>query len=57
MIGDSLTDIRTARAATVPVIAVDFGYSEDPVTSYAPDRVIGDFSQLPAAVAAVLSAK
>jgi phosphoglycolate phosphatase len=57
MIGDSLTDIRTARAAAVPVIAVDFGYSEKPVTSYAPDRVIGDFSQLPAAIAAVLSAK
>ena len=28
MIGDSMTDVRTARAASVPVIAVDFGYSE-----------------------------
>ena len=28
MIGDSITDVRTARAANVPVIAVDFGYSE-----------------------------
>ena len=30
MIGDSATDIRTARAAGIPVIAVDFGYSEAP---------------------------
>ncbi len=53
MIGDSLTDIRTARAAAVPVIAVDFGYSEEPVSAYAPDRIVGHFSQLPAAVAAI----
>jgi phosphoglycolate phosphatase len=50
MVGDSLTDIRTARDAGVPVIAVDFGYSEKPVADYAPDRIIGHFSQLPAAV-------
>ena len=48
-----MTDIRTARAAAVPVIAVDFGYSEEPVSEYAPDRIIGHFSQLPAAVAAI----
>src|SRR5690606_2056953 len=32
MVGDSVTDIDTARAAGVPVIAVDFGYTETPVT-------------------------
>ena len=57
MVGDSLTDIRTARAAGVPVIAVDFGYSERPVAEYTPDRVIGHFSQLPAAIAAVFDAR
>ena len=31
MIGDSIVDIHTARAAGIPVIAVDFGYSERPV--------------------------
>ncbi len=31
MVGDSVTDIRTARAAAIPVIAVDFGYSDRPV--------------------------
>lgn len=51
MIGDSLTDIRTARAAGIPVIAVDFGYSERPVAEYQPDRVISHFSQLPASIA------
>ncbi len=36
MVGDSGTDIRTARAATVPVIAVDFGYSEVPIATLQP---------------------
>ena len=56
MIGDSATDIRTARAASIPVIAVDFGYSERPVAEFGPDRIISHFAQLPAAVAAFISA-
>jgi phosphoglycolate phosphatase len=52
MVGYSGTDIRSARAAGVPVIAVDFGYSEVPVSEFAPDRVISHFQQLPAAIAA-----
>jgi phosphoglycolate phosphatase len=55
MIGDSGTDIRTARAAGVPVIAVDFGYSERPVAELNPDRIISRFAELPAAVAAIAS--
>ena len=53
MIGDSVTDIRTARAAGIPVIAVDFGYSERPVSEFGPDCVISHFTQLPAAIAAI----
>jgi phosphoglycolate phosphatase len=53
MVGDSETDIRTARAAGVPVIAVDFGYSEKPVSEFAPDRMIGHYSQLPGVIAAI----
>jgi phosphoglycolate phosphatase len=53
MIGDSATDIRTAQAAAIPVIAVDFGYSEAPVAEYGPDRVISHFAQLPAEIAAI----
>src|SRR5258705_319445 len=50
MVGDSITDIEVARAARVPVIAVDFGYTETPVSALDPDMVIGDFGKLPAAV-------
>jgi len=57
MIGDSETDILTARAAGVPVIAVDFGYSERPVADYAPDRVISHFAQLPDQIAAFSAIK
>jgi phosphoglycolate phosphatase len=53
MVGDSADDIDTARAASVPVIAVDFGYTETPVTQLGPDRVIGHFADLPAAVSAL----
>lgn len=56
MIGDSLTDIRTARAAGVPIIAVDFGYSERPIAEFGPDWTISDFAQLPASIAAISSA-
>jgi phosphoglycolate phosphatase len=51
MIGDSRTDIATARAAGIPVIAVDFGYTDRPIEEFSPDRVISHFSELPAAVA------
>lgn len=51
MIGDSETDILTARAAGIPVIAVDFGYSERPVSEYGPDRLISHFAQLPDQIA------
>ena len=54
MIGDSAADIRTARAAGIPVIAVDFGYSDRPVAEFGPDRVISHFAELPAAIAAIL---
>ena len=55
MIGNSATDIRTARAAGVPVIAVDFGYSDRPVSEFEPDRIISHFAQLPAGVAAIFA--
>jgi len=55
MVGDSVTDIRTAHAAGVPIIAVDFGYSERPIAEFGPDRIIRNFSELPASVAAISS--
>jgi phosphoglycolate phosphatase len=44
MVGDAVTDIGVARAAGVPVIAVDFGYSETPVAALGPDRVVSGFA-------------
>jgi phosphoglycolate phosphatase len=57
MIGDSETDISTARAAGIPVIAVDFGYSDPPVAKFQPDRLISHFDALTAAVAEILPGK
>ena len=53
MVGDSVTDIRTARAAGAPVVAVDFGYTDIPVTELGPDRVISHFDALDEAVRAL----
>lgn len=53
MVGDSGTDVATARAAGVPIIAVDFGYTEQPIAEFRPDRVIGHFKDLPAAVSQI----
>jgi phosphoglycolate phosphatase len=51
MVGDSRSDIDTAKAAGLPVVAVDFGYSDRDVRSFAPDRVISHFDHLFDAVA------
>ncbi|WP_018266705.1 HAD-IA family hydrolase [Methylosinus sp. LW4] len=53
MVGDSQTDIATAKNAGVPVVAVDFGYTETPVSSFGPDRVISHFDELWEAVASL----
>jgi phosphoglycolate phosphatase len=48
MVGDSLTDIDTAKAAGIPVIAVDFGYTERHVREFGPTRIISHFDELSA---------
>jgi phosphoglycolate phosphatase len=53
MVGDSATDIRVARAAGIPVVAVDFGYTEVPVAELGPDRIISHFDALAEALDAV----
>lgn len=50
MVGDSAPDIEAARAAGVLSIAVSYGYSDAPVESLAPDRIIADLSELPGVV-------
>jgi phosphoglycolate phosphatase len=55
MIGDSSTDVSTARAAGIPIIAVDFGYTEKPIAEFGPDCVISHFDGLPAAIAPLIA--
>lgn len=50
MVGDSETDVSVARAAGIPVIGVDFGYTRIPMADLLPDRLIGHFDALPQAV-------
>jgi phosphoglycolate phosphatase len=57
MIGDSMTDVATARAAGIPVIAVDFGYTETPPKELGADRLISHFDELPAAVMELVSVR
>ncbi len=56
MVGDSMSDIATARAAGVPIVAVDYGYTEVPVAEMAPDRVISALTELPSAIFGLLRA-
>ena len=48
MIGDSVTDLMTGRAAGAPVILVDYGYTPEPAASLGADAVTGDFREIPA---------
>ncbi len=57
MIGDSATDVATARAAEVPVILVDYGYTPVPARELGADAVTGDFTEIPALAARLLQAK
>ena len=45
MVGDSPTDVATAKAAGIPVIAVSFGYSEVHYTELGADVVIHDYAE------------
>lgn len=46
MVGDSRADIEAAKAAGIPVIAVDFGYTDLPVATFEPSRIISHFDEL-----------
>lgn len=55
MVGDSRTDIDTAKAAGIPCVAVPFGYTDKPVAELGPDVVIQHFRELPGAVRLLLA--
>jgi len=57
MVGDSETDIATARAARMPVVAVDFGYTAVPVGELGPDKIISHYRYLPDAIEMLLQTR
>lgn len=46
MVGDSQADILAAQSADIPVIAVDFGYTDKPVSAFNPTKIISHFNEL-----------
>src|SRR4051795_8508855 len=55
MVGDAGTDVGVARRANVPVVGVDFGYTDVPMAELKPNRLIGHMRELPAAVESLLA--
>jgi phosphoglycolate phosphatase len=46
MVGDSRTDLDTARAAGVPFVGVTFGYTQVPMAELRPDLLVDSFDAL-----------
>ena len=46
MVGDSTYDVRAARNANVPVVALSFGYNDVPAAELGADAVIDRYDQL-----------
>jgi phosphoglycolate phosphatase len=55
MVGDAGPDIGVARRAGVPVIGVEFGYTDVPIADLKPDLLIKHMGQLPAAVESLMA--
>lgn len=55
LVGDSETDVKAARNAGLPVIAVSFGYTEIPCADLGADILIDGFTDLPAACLKLLA--
>ena len=51
MVGDSITDLATARAAGAPCILLSYGYTPEPAEGLGADMVLDHFSDLPDALA------
>lgn len=54
MVGDAGPDVGVARRAGVPVIGVEFGYTEVPIAELQPDLLVGHMRELPHAVGRLL---
>jgi phosphoglycolate phosphatase len=54
VIGDSITDVETARGGRAPVILMSYGYTPEPATKLGADLVLDDFREVPAAALRLL---
>jgi phosphoglycolate phosphatase len=55
MVGDSEVDLKTAKAASVPIILVSFGYATSPLDGLSPAARIDHFDELEGHAAALLN--
>jgi phosphoglycolate phosphatase len=57
MVGDSETDVETAKRAGIPCIGVTFGYTTAPVATFKPEGLIDHYRDLEARMHEVLKAQ
>jgi phosphoglycolate phosphatase len=50
MIGDGHNDVKVAKAAGIPVMALSYGYTRIPLHELHPDLILGSFSGIPDAL-------
>ncbi len=55
MLGDSMVDVNTAKAARVPIVAVSFGFSHIPAIEFGAEAVIDHYNEALEAIALVHS--
>jgi phosphoglycolate phosphatase len=56
MVGDSETDVQTAKRAGIPCIGVTFGYTPTPVATFKPEGLIDHYRDLEERMREVLAA-
>lgn len=54
MVGDSATDLAAARNCNVPVVLMDYGYTDVPAAELGADAVLSRFSDVPQAIETLL---
>lgn len=50
MVGDTKTDLSTARALGVPCILTTFGFAAEPLNDLRPDAIVEHFTEIPRAM-------
>ena len=53
-VGDSRIDYETARAATVPIVGLSYGYSDVPIRDLGPDRLCEPGDDIAAAILSLM---